>query len=95
LALNDERDFVRQVNIGGEAMREEDIARVRRIGSQLRWRNTHGVQTEFLTADEMDNLCIRKGTLTAAERDSDQSPHRGHHQDAGAPALAQTPEKRA
>jgi HD-GYP domain-containing protein (c-di-GMP phosphodiesterase class II) len=69
LALNDERDFIRQVNIGGEAMREEDIARVRRIGSQLRWRNTHGVQTEFLTADEMDNLCIRKGTLTAAERE--------------------------
>ena len=69
LALDDQRSFIRQVNVGGEAMREEDIARVRRIGSELRWRNTHGVQTDFLTADEIDNLCIRKGTLTTAERE--------------------------
>ncbi len=67
--LDDDREFIRQVNIGGEAMRDEDIARVQRIGSQHRWRNTQGVPTDFLSADEVNNLCIRKGTLTTAERD--------------------------
>lgn len=67
--LDDDREFIRQVNIGGEAMRDEDIARVQRIGGQHRWRNTQGVPTDFLSADEINNLCIRKGTLTTAERD--------------------------
>ncbi len=56
--------------MGGESMRDEDIARVQRIGSQHRWRNTQGVPTDFLSADEINNLCIRKGTLTTAERDT-------------------------
>jgi HD-GYP domain-containing protein (c-di-GMP phosphodiesterase class II) len=29
-----------------------------------------GVETEFLSADEMENLTIRAGTLTSAERDT-------------------------
>jgi HD-GYP domain-containing protein (c-di-GMP phosphodiesterase class II) len=68
--LDDDREFVRKVNVGGEGMRDEDIARVQRIGSQYRWRNTQGVPTDFLSADEINNLCIRKGTLTTAERDT-------------------------
>ncbi len=68
--LDDDREFVRRVNVGGESMRDEDIARVQRIGSQHRWRNTQGVPTDFLSADEINNLCIRKGTLTTAERDT-------------------------
>jgi HD-GYP domain-containing protein (c-di-GMP phosphodiesterase class II) len=68
-ALDQERDFIRACNIGGEGMSEADVARVRAIGSGHQWRNVDGVQTEFLTAEEMDNLCIRKGTLTSAERD--------------------------
>ena len=67
--MDDDREFVRRVNVGGESMRDEDIARVQRIGSQHRWRNTQGVPTDFLSADEINNLCIRKGTLTTAERD--------------------------
>jgi hypothetical protein len=49
-------------------MKEADQQRVRDIGSR-RWRNVDGVETDFLTADEIDNLTIRAGTLTQKERD--------------------------
>jgi len=68
-ALDDDRDFLRRANIGGEAMQDGDIARVRRIGTEYQWRNPQGVQADFLSADEIDNLCIRRGTLNAAERE--------------------------
>ncbi|EKD97893.1 MAG: hypothetical protein ACD_23C00686G0002 [uncultured bacterium] len=51
-------------------MSDAAVARVHHIGSHYQWRNTDGQQTSFLSADEIDNLCIRKGTLTAAERDT-------------------------
>jgi HD-GYP domain-containing protein (c-di-GMP phosphodiesterase class II) len=68
-AIDLDRDFVRKANIGGEVMSDADIARIRQIGRQNSWRNVDGVQTEFLNVDEMENLCIRKGTLTTAERE--------------------------
>ncbi|MDD5481015.1 HD family phosphohydrolase [Rhodoferax sp.] len=68
-ALEDDRAFLRQANIGGEVMSDADVARVREIGTSRSWRNPDGVQTRFLTSDELENLCIRKGTLTADERD--------------------------
>jgi HD-GYP domain-containing protein (c-di-GMP phosphodiesterase class II) len=64
-----DRDFLRKANLGGEVMSDRDLARVQDIGSSYTWRNAEGLQTNFLSADEMENLCIRKGTLTAAERD--------------------------
>ena len=67
--LDKDREFLQATNVGGEGMKDGDIIRVRQIGSQYQWRNAHGVHTDFLSADEMDNLCIRKGTLTTAERD--------------------------
>lgn len=67
--LNDERDFIRSVNTGGESMSDDKVNRVRRIANQYQWRNVDGVQTDFLSADETENLCIRKGTLTTTERD--------------------------
>lgn len=66
--LNDEREFIRGANIGSEGMSDTDAQRVRQIGQHYQWRNVDGVQADFLSADEMENLCIRKGTLTAAER---------------------------
>jgi len=50
-------------------MSEDKLERVRRIAHQYQWRNVEGVQTDFLTADETENLSIRKGTLTTAERE--------------------------
>ncbi|MEW6512874.1 MAG: HD domain-containing phosphohydrolase [Pseudomonadota bacterium] len=67
--LDDERTFLREANIGVEAMDPSDQQRVRDIGTRHRWRNPDGVDTNFLTADEIENLTIRSGTLTAAERE--------------------------
>lgn len=69
-ALDDDRNFLRSANSGGEFMTDAAVARVQHIGSQNQWRNAEGQVSNFLTADEIDNLCIRKGTLTAAERDT-------------------------
>ena len=66
-SLDDDCRFVRACNIGGERMREEDIARVRRI-AKLRWRDVAGHEADFLTEDEVKNLTIRAGTLTDDER---------------------------
>jgi len=68
--LDEEREFLRQTNIGAETMKEAALQRVRDIGSRHHWRNVDGVETEFLTADEIENLTIRAGTLTLAERDT-------------------------
>ncbi len=69
-AIDEDRDFLRQCNRGAEAMRPADQERVRDIGARRQWRNADGVQTAFLTAEEVENLTIRAGTLTQAERDT-------------------------
>jgi HD-GYP domain-containing protein (c-di-GMP phosphodiesterase class II) len=66
-ALDDDRRFLHACNIGSERMRDEDIARVRRIAA-YRWRDTAGHEADFLTQDEVKNLTIRAGTLTDDER---------------------------
>ncbi len=67
--LDEDREFLRKTNMGGEAMKDADLQRVRDIGSRRKWRNVDAVETEFLTADEVVNLTIRGGTLTLKERD--------------------------
>jgi len=69
-ALAAEREFLRRCNQGVEAMQQSDQLRVRTIGTQHQWRNPEGMQTSFLSDEEMDNLTIRSGTLTQAERDT-------------------------
>ena len=52
--------------MGGEYMEDADIARLEEIAKR-----TYGVKGERvpqLTENELENLCIRKGTLTEAER---------------------------
>jgi len=66
-SLDDDCRFLRACNIGGERMREEDVARVQRI-ARYRWRDVAGHEAEFLTEDEVKNLTIRAGTLTEDER---------------------------
>jgi HD-GYP domain-containing protein (c-di-GMP phosphodiesterase class II) len=67
--LDEDREFLRKTNMGGETMKDADLQRVRDIGSRRKWRNVDAVETEFLTADEVVNLTIRGGTLTLKERD--------------------------
>ncbi len=69
-AIDDDRAFLRHANIGGEAMRPEDQERVRRISAQYRWRDTEGREVGFLSDEEIENLTIRAGTLTQAERET-------------------------
>jgi hypothetical protein len=66
--LHAERAFLRASNIGSEFMSTEDQERVRAIGSRRKWRDAGGRWSNFLTEDEMKNLTIRSGTLTAEER---------------------------
>lgn len=66
--LDDDRQFLRSCNIGSEKMQDEEVARVQKI-AKYRWCNERGEQVNFLDADEVENLTIRAGTLTAAERE--------------------------
>ena len=68
-ALNVDREFLRRINPGAESMKAEDLRRVREIGQHHTWCNVNGVESDFLNADEIENLTIRAGTLTAAERE--------------------------
>lgn len=67
--LDVDREFLRKANIGGERMRDEDVDRVRQIAAAYRWRNPAGDDVPCLDDDEILNLTIRAGTLTAAERE--------------------------
>jgi HD-GYP domain-containing protein (c-di-GMP phosphodiesterase class II) len=67
-AMEDDMAFLRAANKGGEAMKDEDLNRIRAVGTGRHWRNLDGVEAEFLSADEIENLTIRAGTLTGAER---------------------------
>ena len=69
-ALESDRAFLRATNAGAEATRDDSLARVRQIASGRTWRNVDGVETEFLTSDELENLTIRAGTLTQGERNT-------------------------
>lgn len=66
--LSEEQTFLRHSNIGSEVMSVEDQERVRSIGAHRKWRNERGEHTNVLSDEEMINLTIRSGTLTAAER---------------------------
>src|SRR4051812_39985358 len=67
-SLDDDRKFLHACNIGGERMREEDVERVKRIGSGYRWHDASGHEANFLSDEEVKNLTIRAGTLTEDER---------------------------
>jgi len=66
-ALDADRVFLRRANVGQETFPDEDIARVRQL-ARRQWLDRDGVPRPLLTADEVENLAIAHGTLTAAER---------------------------
>ena len=67
-AVDEDRAFIRHTNIGGEFMRDEDVERVKQLASKYRWVDPTGTECNFLSDDEVKNLTIRAGTLTADER---------------------------
>ena len=66
--IDADRDFVRHCNIGSEAMSPEDQDRIHQISFKYRWRNVDGMDVDFFSAEEIENLTIRAGTLTSSER---------------------------
>ncbi len=66
--IEDDRAFLRRVNIGGETMTEADFARLQEIARSYAWNDVEGSHSDFLTPDELHNLTIRYGTLTPEER---------------------------
>jgi len=67
IQLDQDREFLRHCNVGSEAMSVEAQQRVHSIAA-YHWRDIDGKQANFLSEDEIENLTIRTGTLTAAER---------------------------
>jgi HD-GYP domain-containing protein (c-di-GMP phosphodiesterase class II) len=67
-ALDADREAVRAANTGGEFMDDAKIEHLRRIAA-MRWRAPDGSDQPFLSVDELENLCIRRGTLNNAERE--------------------------
>jgi HD-GYP domain-containing protein (c-di-GMP phosphodiesterase class II) len=62
-----DQDFLRICNVGGEFMHDEYKERLQII-AKYRWRNAQGIETNFLTDNEIYNLNISRGTLTPEER---------------------------
>jgi HD-GYP domain-containing protein (c-di-GMP phosphodiesterase class II) len=65
--LDDELAFLQKANIGGEFMSEEYQERVRQIARRV-WQEGDEIKP-LLSEDEVYNLNIAKGTLTAEERE--------------------------
>lgn len=66
-ALNNELDFIKKTNTGGEFMRDEDIMYLKHIAKQHLFIGEK--KQPLLDSDELYNLSIRKGTLTNEERE--------------------------
>jgi hypothetical protein len=66
--LDEERDFLRRCNTGGESMSPEAQARVREIAASYRWTDPVGKSAAALSEDDIKNLTIARGTLTHEER---------------------------
>ncbi len=58
--------FLAEVNRGGEFLREDSLARIEEISSRVI--HTSWGEETVLTKNEVDNLCVRRGTLTESER---------------------------
>ncbi len=67
--MDEEREFLRKCNVGGEFMAPELQERVNQIATGYTWRDVEGKIAPFLTEDEAYNFNIKAGTLTAEERE--------------------------
>jgi HD-GYP domain-containing protein (c-di-GMP phosphodiesterase class II) len=65
--LEDDRTHLHRCNIGGELMDTAAQERIRRIAA-YRWVGLDGQEQDFLSEDEIRNLCIPRGTLNPKDR---------------------------
>lgn len=66
--LDADRDFLHQINQGGESLSDADAARLRRVADGYRWRGPDGFEGPLLSWEEAAMLGIQRGTLSEAER---------------------------
>lgn len=66
--IDDDLDFLRRTNIGGEFLKDEDVARVKDIAKYYSWMDQSGKRHDILNEIEVENLTVRAGTLTSGER---------------------------
>ena len=66
--LDEDRDFIRSSNVGGEFMSEELQQRVAEIAKHC-WTNSSFKKDNLLSDDEVKNLIIQRGTLNDEERE--------------------------
>lgn len=66
--LDDDRDFIRISNFGGEFMDDELQQRVRNI-AKYRWLDANNFESNLLDDDEVTNMIIQRGTLNGEERE--------------------------
>lgn len=65
--LNDIRTFILQCNKPREFLEDEKIARLEEIAKRT-YQDGQGKEQPFLTADELHNLSIRRGSINTEER---------------------------
>lgn len=66
-SLEEDKNFIRKMNIGSESMQPEDLQRIKDIAN-YEYLNDTGHTAKFLSEDEVYNLTIERGTLTPEER---------------------------
>ncbi|MFK7999203.1 MAG: HD domain-containing phosphohydrolase [Polyangiales bacterium] len=64
--LSEELGFLREANVGAEFLADKSAGEIREIGKRLFIQE--GLERALLSEDEVDNLCISRGTLTDDER---------------------------
>lgn len=65
--IDDDLAFLRRINLGGEFMKQEDLERVTAM-QQWQWRSGDHF-LPLLSGNEVYNLSVTRGTLTAEERE--------------------------
>jgi len=66
--ITDIRKFIRDCNKPSECLPDESIKRLQSI-AKMTYQDCDGAIKPFLTENELENLTVRKGTITKAERD--------------------------
>ncbi len=66
--LDEDRAFIRRCNIGAEFIGPVERERIQIIANYT-WTDSSGQTALFLSPDEVENLCIQRGTLNSRERE--------------------------
>lgn len=66
--IKDIREFIRECNEPSESLPEENIKRLKSI-ARMTYQDSDNITKYYITENELENLIVRKGTITDVERD--------------------------